>query len=37
MSAKVGFTYERDIVHAGLAHVFYRVKQEVGAPERRSP
>ena len=22
---KVGFEYERDIVHAGLPHVFYRI------------
>jgi hypothetical protein len=27
---KVGFTYDRDIVHAGLAHVLYRLARPPG-------
>jgi ribosomal-protein-alanine N-acetyltransferase len=32
---KVGFTFERDIVHAGLRHVLYRIANPVwkGCPE----
>jgi RimJ/RimL family protein N-acetyltransferase len=26
---KIGFSFERDIVHAGLPHVLYRIKREL--------
>ncbi len=31
---KIGFRFERDIVHAGLPHVLYRRRQANGKPRR---
>ena len=34
---KVGFGYDRDIVHAGLAHVLYRLGRPPGENRRELP
>jgi hypothetical protein len=32
---KVGFTFERELIHAGLPHVLYRLRGD--APRGRAP